>query len=299
MFFLGYTSILAGVHSGDPTPTSVNTITSQKLENGIFDDDFMTATTTSSTIPLNEDWDYSTYIHAQFQGNLSAGNTDMVLSTTDHILTKIRKHGDYNWINVFSNKVSDELSLTFENFYRYAKANTTYDVALVPVMASGIEGNYNVNTVDSSFDGLYIMEKDSGYYTRMAVLIPDRQKNRPSSVINTLFGQYPYVIYPSQNKYDSFSVKGFFCLLNSITGLPDGANGYDYRDKFMNWLLDSQPKYIKIYDGRGWVINVVDTPKESQSAPIDYIETTFNAVEVGDSSNQSDLYNNNLIDVVS
>ena len=301
MFFLGYTSALGGIHAGDPMLTNVSNITYSKLSNSIVNDDYITKDTTSSTLPLTPIWDFNTIYWAKFNGNLLAGNTDFALSSVSHILTKIREYGSYQWINIFSNLVTNESSLSFENFYKYCKAKTEYEVALVPVMSSGIEGNYNINTVTSDFNGTYIFEKDSGYNSNMDTYISSNEKYQDSSIINPLLGKYPYVIYPSENQYDTLSVQGFFNPLDS-NKLPDFTalkTNYAYRTAFKNWLTDHKPKVLKSYTSEIWLGTVTDKPKDSKSAGLDYTTITFTFTEIGSTDDQNDLYTNGLTDVIS
>ncbi|MEG0900160.1 MAG: hypothetical protein RSF40_10690, partial [Oscillospiraceae bacterium] len=60
-------------------PTSVENITKTKLENGIFDDFYVTSDVTSpysTTIPTM--WDFMTIMQANFNGNINAGNVDFI-----------------------------------------------------------------------------------------------------------------------------------------------------------------------------------------------------------------------------
>lgn len=81
MIFLGMSANLFGQASTCLMPTVVNNTTSVKLSNGIFNDLFITDDTSSTDIPMSTDWDYSTLLHARFDGDLLAGNVDFTFAT--------------------------------------------------------------------------------------------------------------------------------------------------------------------------------------------------------------------------
>jgi len=298
MMFLGMSASLSGQTSACLMPTAVNNIISIKLSNGIFNDLFVTEDTSSADVPISTVWDYSTLLHAKFDGNLLGGNVDFTLASVDHILTKVREYGSHEWINIFSNKVTDRDSLHFENFYKFCKARTIYQFALVPVMAGGIEGNYNVNTIKSEFEGLYILEKNDGYYTDLDNKISNRQRNKPYSIVETLNNKYPYATYPSKSCYDSYSISGGFYKLDE--DIPNPEDSYVYRDQLMDFLSDGLPKVIKDYTGRVKLVAVkTDSIKESDTQYVEKFDTSFNVFEVGDMNKQEDLITNGLIDRLS
>ncbi|CAB1252351.1 conserved protein of unknown function [Ruminococcaceae bacterium BL-6] len=294
--FLSYNA-LGGIHSADSAPVNINDINYLEIKNGIFDE-IMATKDTSITLPISDVWDYNTLLHAKFQNNLLAGNIDFALKNISAIVTKVRKYGEYKWINIFSNPITSETDLNFENFYKYCKANTVYQFALVPILDNGIEGNFNINSVKSEFGGIFIMESDRGFYTEMEASIPDRKRNRPHSLINVIDGKYPYVIYPSQNQYDTFTVNGYFCKLNE-NGKYDPDNSFGYRDELMDFLSNGKPKFIKDSWGRAYII-AVDTNgiAEQQNSYTSFVTTSFPATQIGDANNGEDLFDNGLIEEV-
>jgi len=297
LLFLNY-SFLGGRMSADITPTSIENINSITIQNGLFDDLFITKDVSSFNSPLSNNWDFNTIIHAKFAGNLSAGNVTYSASQVSSIRFKMRKKGTYTWTTIFEVPINSVNDLHAERFEKYAQSGYLYEFAIVPVI-NQTEGNMSINEVYSEFDGMFIMEKDSGYYTVLNTSIPDRQRNRPSSVVVNPQSKYPFINYNGATNYDSFTATGFFIKQNLLTGEFDSHNGYDFRDGFMDFLCDGKPKFLKYSDGRAWIIGVVDSPKESQESSTDMINTTFQCVQMGAIDSSKALFKNGLTDTSS
>ena len=178
MLFLGST-FLGDRYTLDATPTNVSNITSVKLQNGIYDELYMTKdmTKTYSTV-IPTEWDFNTILHALFAGNLNCGNVDFAASQVSNVLIKRRKVGDFNWLTLANFEIENSDSFNFEFYDRFVRAKTEYEYAIVPVL-NGIEGNLNINTIKAEFEGLFLIEKDKQFYTPLNVTIDDIKRNKP------------------------------------------------------------------------------------------------------------------------
>ena len=73
------------------TPTGISDINYVALENGIYDDLYITkATEFELSHECPQDWDFDTVLWARFNHNTYAGNIDWNLETTSHIILKSR-----------------------------------------------------------------------------------------------------------------------------------------------------------------------------------------------------------------
>ena len=125
--FLGYNFCSDG-NCLDPVPTSIDNITDTKLSNGIFDHWYLTADTSEpypTTIP--DQWDYSTIMDADFNGNVSAGNVDFTIAQITGFKIKRRVAGTFDWVTLIELPVAtpEDLKLSFNdnlnsNFVNYA-----------------------------------------------------------------------------------------------------------------------------------------------------------------------------------
>jgi len=296
MQFLGY-SFLGGKFSLDPTITNVKDINSIKLKNQICDDMYVTKDISSISSPLNSEWNFDTLLHAAFQGDCAAGNVGYALSSVSSVRVKIREFGKYNWVTIHEVPVSKAEDLTFDYYTNLCRGgDTNYEIAIVPIV-NGAEGNYNINTVVSSFDGLFICEKGQYFGTNLDVVVTPT-RNRPSSVINPLTGQYPIVIYNTQQNYDSGTIQATYVMKNE-NGEYLKSTAYQYRNDLKDFLFNGQPKLIKCYDGRIWLSGISNNITEDVSNynAEGYTKVTFTYTEIGDWSDGQDLYDNDIIDV--
>lgn len=295
MFVSGLT-FCGAKYTLDSTPTNVSNINLVTIKNGIYDDLYISKNTNREYAPtIPTQWDFNTMLYASFENSLNAGNVDYVISEITLIRVKRRVKNTFTWITLFEVPISGESDIHFERFDFYAQSGVEYEYALIPVI-NGIEGNINVNSVLSEFEGIYIIEKEQAFKTILDVSVQS-QKNRPNAVVNTIDRKYPYVISNGKNNYYSGTATGVFIELDYDTCQWKVDEGWKYREGLMEFLQNGQPKILKHEDGRMWLVMIVDNPSESASEHPDKAVTTFNWVETGDCKSSHDLYDNGLIDV--
>ena len=290
--FLG--SFCADDTSLIPTCTSVETITTIEITNGVYDELYG-----STNVNLNREkeleWDFDTQFYAKFQNNLAAGNVDYTSANVSSIRIKRRMFGEHKWLVLKDIPINTNEDFSFEYIDRYAKGNTQYDYSLVPVMG-GIDGNINKNTILSDFDGYFIMENDISYPIVFNTNL-STQLNKNVGVITTLGRKYPFAISNGLSQYVTGSLK--FALLppNCDTLMNISNKGYySYTKQFDDWILNGKPKIIKDWTGQIYMVNITN------SIPIDYsihqlpsYDVQF--VEIGNAEDQNDLYYNGFTDV--
>lgn len=276
------------------TPIPSSEFTTTIVKNCTIDDLFITRNTgLSNSNLLVGDWDYDTILHAKFNGNLSAGNVDYTLDQVSALRIKRREVGALNWITLYEIPINNVTDFNFERVSYLERSNTKYEFAIVPVN-NGIEGNYNTNTVDSLFDGVVLVDRNAVFKTVLNTSI-SMQKNRNGATVAPVGRRYPLSISNGFNNYDSGSIKATF--IQQIGLEFDVKNGWRWRRDFMNYLVDSNVKVLKFYDGRMWLVAITGNPLEDSSAHIDMPYTSFDWTEVGDVEKSKDLYKYGLIDV--
>lgn len=281
----------------DPTPTDVSYISIVTLFNGIYDTFLASRNITkpygAELIP--NPWDFDTIMYALFHGNLHAGNVEYTEQQVSDIRVKRRKKGTYDWITLFDVPIEKREDFKFQRFDRYARSNTEYEYALIPVI-NGIEGNINTNTVKSQFDGFCILDRDELYYSILKNSFTS-QKNQSSTTVATIGRKYPYVFNASKNNYYAGSVTGIFMSYDPSTCNFDTDKGAIYRHDMMDFLCNGEPKILKHKDGRMWLVSIINYPTEV-TGESDYTpQTTFEWVEIANCESSNDLYENNFIDV--
>jgi len=292
MFFLGLMTV-GYVHSADITPTDINNISVVTIKNQICDELLITKDTSSFVSPLNSVWNSETLLDAKFENSLIAGNVSLMLSQIDNLRIRRREVNSYTYTVLADIPITKASDLLFSRYDRFARA-TTYQYDLV-TMLNGVEGAIVSNTIESSFDDFYIMEKDTGYHGINIEITPTRNQN--STVITPLDGKYPVVIYNTSMNYDSLNIKGMFIQL--VNGEFDKAGAWKYRDSMKDFLVNHKPKIIKYSDGRIWLVSIVDNPSDDSSNynAEGYTIMTFSAISVGDASDSQTLFEAGLIDI--
>lgn len=300
MLFLGRT-FCNSRNTLDYTSTVLNNINHIVIKEGIYNDLHITRNTSiNMSVPHQEnEWDFDTILNAHFNGDLEAGNINIILEQLSAMKIKRREKGANNWLTLHEIPVNSEKDINFSVIDRYTKSKTAYEYAIVPIINS-TEGNYNINIIKPFFNGIFILDKENNFSTRLNIDI-STQKNKPSAIVNTLGRRYPFTIQNGENNYYSGSITAEFYkneerLKNDCNF--DIEDSFVYREKFMDFLHNGKPKLLKSHDGRMWMINIMDSSPEKKETHNYKIATSFNFVEIGDYNSQNDLYYNNFIDIL-
>ena len=297
--FLGY-NFCADVNCIDPVPTSVDNITSTRIENGIYDRWYLTSDTTEqypTTIP--DQWDYDTIMDADFNGNISAGNVDFTLAQITGFKIKRRVVGSFDWLTLIELPVTsaESLHLTFND--NLNNNFTNYEYALVPVL-NEIEGDYITNTILSRFDGVFICDLDTIYKFYAGVQYGAGSRVQKVGIFEPMGRATPVLVSNALTNYETGSVQG--TVLPSDYGLTHGQ--YDppqmvqERKELLDFLTNKKAKVIKDWNGNAWLVFIVDSPgiTYKSGSGMAIADVSFNYVTLGDPNNQTDLYNAGVVE---
>lgn len=294
MFFVGHT-FMGGKYSVDPSPSYISAINKITLTNGIFDDLYISKKF-DYTFTSDLQWDFDTVLHATYDGHINAGNITLSISQISSFKIKRRKSKAYNWELLFEIPVSSVEDFSFERFDKYVSSNTSYEYTIIPVN-NNIEGEYNINSITPEFEGMFIVDKENTFSTLLDAKVTV-QREQTATTLKTLDSKYPFVFKNSRNNYSSGSATGVFIEFDYVAREYKTKEGYGFRAKLNDFLLNGNPKILKMDDGRTWLVNVVENISEDQENWTDKITTSLNWVETGDANNALDLYTNGLIDVI-
>ena len=289
MIFMGY-AFAGGNHSLDSTPAGDGSYASIALANGKFDSLFGSRGDKTAEDLKSGDWDFDTILRALFQGNTLAGNIDYAVSEIDKLRLKRRKKGELEWITLFDKVVTtaDDLSMIYDD---PTAGIGTYEYAVVPVIG-GIEGAFFASSIDSDFNGMFIIDPTGIYGTELEVECSS-SVNQPATVVATLARKYPYVIHNPSIRYESGSASGYF--VEKKNNDYDTKGALAFRTKLDKFLLNGYPKILKIYDGRMWLVDVTSNiTKQDQGHP-EFVTTSFEWTETGDCENFDDLFAAGLV----
>ena len=296
MIFLGY-AFAGGPHSFDASAVTGNSATSAVLSNGVFDEFYMTSDVLSYSNTIPSSWDFHTLLHANFNGNLLAGNIDFAVSEVDVLRLKRRIKGTTNWVILYEQPVSNKDDLTVVYYDKTCRANTTYQYTLVPVFDQ-VEGKSYTSEITTDFQGLFVIDRDNVFQTELDVKFSNSKRSKPRSVITPIGSKYPQVVSNSTNNYDSGTVSAEWIKYNQEDDSWDTDNAISYIDNLKDFLNNEYPKLIKYQDGRMWLADISSSEiiDEEDDAHMQ-IHTSFDFVEIADCDSGSDLYANGFIDV--
>ena len=226
------------------------------------------------------------------------------------LLVKRRDVGDVSgkWLTLYSTPITQasDMDFTFIDFLnQYGK---TYQYALVPVLAqdqSGvvvqIEGGYTVSdNVDSIFDGVYIADQTNVERVKAGAGYGNIDMNQGVGSITPIGSKYPIVITNSQNQYHNGSVRGTIVPNDFYSnGNLSRIDMVNKRDELEQFLTNKRAKIIKDWNGKMWLVMIMSNVACSFDDNYGMGMVSFSAdwLEVGDPTNQQDLYNAGLINV--
>ena len=213
-----------------------------------------------------------------------------------------------NWLTLYSQPITQasDMDFTFIDFLnQYGK---TYKYALVPLLTqtqSGVEveveGGYTVSDeVQSIFDGVFIADSTGLQKCKANVGYGNVDMNQTVGTITPIGAKYPVVITNSKNQYHNGSISGTIVpddyYYNGNLSRIDMVNK---RNELEQFLTNKRAKIIKDWNSNIWLVMIMDNIDCSFDNNYGMGIVTFNAnwLEVGDPTNQQDLYNAGLINV--
>lgn len=243
-------------------------------------------------------FNWNTIFSADFNSNLTAGNTDWILNNVKELYIKMREKGTFDWITIqhyFINKLED---FSFSGMSFLNASGKTYEIAFVPII-NGSEGTYTIYEVESKFDSLMLCDKDSVYSTLVDIGSCDTTRNISSVIVEGLYEKYPYYFKTSETEYDTGDAEACWIEYNKDKCEFDIDNNIEFVEKVKSFIANGKPKLLKHYDGRNWLIAVTDKPTDSEDGHYNHRILKFSWTEIGDSMSEKDLYENGISSVSS
>ncbi|MEI6296297.1 MAG: hypothetical protein WCO84_01450 [bacterium] len=286
----------------DFTPTSINNIKTVEIKNGIFDHFQVTRDVTfayTSVIPTT--WSFLDIMSANFEGNINAGNVDLILEQITSIKIKRRTVGTFDWITLFEIPITTVNDLTFQKIDYFNQHGQNYEYAFVPTL-NGVEGNYITNTVGSSFDGVFICDKETIFKYYAGVTYGTSEQVTKIGTFEPFGRKYPVVVANAITDYQKGSVDGTILSPSDYsTRIINNLADVVYRKELLTFLTNKKAKILKDWNGNFWLIIITDSPQINymNDYSMGIANVGFNYSEIGDALNQADLYSTGLIDVAS
>lgn len=278
---------------GDP-PDHCNNINKIILSDGLVDDLYITKkiyTSWDGSIPDN--WDFDTHLKATFENNLYGGNVNYTADIVQLVRIKVREKGSFKWRTIYEKPIETDADLNFEIYDPLNPSNTMLEYAYVPVI-NGNEGDTSTNEIFSKFDGFFLVEKDKAYHALLNIN-NEYQLNRETATVTTMGRKHPYIIENGMTNHYSGTFKATF-VQDDGNCVFDFKNGYKYRRDVDEFLSDGKPKILKDFEGKIWMVQIVDNISLDHSHHYQAPTHSMEWVEVGRYDSVGDLYDNNFID---
>ncbi len=212
------------------------------------------------------------------------------------------------WLTLYSTPITQASDMDFTYIDFLNQYGKKYQYALVPVLAqdqSGvvvqIEGGYTVSdNVDSIFDGVYIADQTNVERVKAGVGYGNIDMNQGVGSITPIGSKYPIVITNSQNQYHNGSIRGKIVPNDFYSnGNLSRIDMVNKRDELEQFLTNKRAKIIKDWNGKMWLVMILSNVACAfdDNYGMGMVEFSAEWVEVGDPTNQQDLYNAGLINV--
>lgn len=301
MFFLN--DFIGDEHAVAFTPTDVTKTTKATL-NGAWFDYFKVIHDVSDPMTQNAPvaWDNTTVLLAEFDGTTAAGSLDWSIGNTNAVLVKRRKKNatdGSSWITLFAQEITSTGDFNFTYIDFTNRANVEYEYALVPIFGS-TEGEYSVESIWSEMEEkVFLMEKDNFWNAIVTTAALDSTRNISKSYHTVLHRRYPTSTTSATVNYESgtsdaewypWNAENCELIFTDEVRVP-------YQERFIDFLTNYNPKILKSFDGRIWLVDVDPSPSDSMHDVYFLRNVTFGWTEIGRHDSENDLYRANLIDV--
>lgn len=281
-------------------PTNVEPLVSASVYNGIFNEINISIDVDAETIDTTIPSVFGRYdvLLCNFNGNIDAG--ELGSSDFDLIRIKRRELGTFNWLTLFEVGINTQTDINFVRYDKYAKNNTIYEYAYVPV-SGGVEGNYSTTSVESKFYKIYLCDESNIYGLDAGVTFGSISKSNKTNIFEPLMGKYPIVISNAELAYKSGTLSGTIITpQEDKTKIWDLNQNIKLQNDILNFLINKKAKIYKDWLGNLYLILIVEdiTLNPNNSIAGRLADVAFSFVEIGDAENQEDLYENGLIDIL-
>lgn len=295
MIFLGY-NFLRDRYCWQPVPTNLTNIEDIKIENGIYDHFNITKDVDFPYITTYPgEWDLSTQVDADFNGNINAGNIDYVITQISNIKVKRRKKGEFDWYTLYNVPINKREDIDFVRYDYLAQNDTEYEYAIVPIIGN-IEGEYSINSIESQFYGVFISDNKNSYKFKADASYASNERVHLTTTYEPYGGKYPIIVSNGQLSYEKGTAGGSVIVFDKNEELDRKAT-VERLNAMKDFLTSPSAKILKDFNGNIWLVAL------SENVPITYYSEVgmgfarvdFNWSEIGEASSGQDLYDSNLI----
>lgn len=264
---------------------AVSDMTYVEVGQSIIDELMIRTKTDQGNTDIRETWNNDTVLLAKFASSLEAGNinNDGVKIVSFKIKRKLVT--DLDSIDVGDVMFSGN---TNYDFYDYTQKNGNNLYTVIPIGENGLDGVPFDTTVASSFEGTWLVDKDTNNMLVFDKALSTTMSNTgsiadistsfsQSRVLIETFNKFPQVFYTGDTSFESFT-------LSTVLIPDDGDKSYSkYLDVLNKFINDHKPKLLKFDNGKAIIVDVSNprttTPMTTWDG-FDYIILSVDVVEV-------------------
>lgn len=275
-----------------------------KLSNGVYDDLFITNDVTLTEETITPIWDKNTIFNATFNGTLSAGNTDMILSEVSALRLKRKTRDASKWITLKEYKMEKPEDFDIEYKDSYVPSGIEQLYAIVPLDQNGQEVESRSYIIESTGDFawkyVFMTIGDTNIKLYSNITYNSFIRNREIGTLNPLSAKFPIVLQNSETSYLSGTLSAL--ILGESFDETRQINRLDVVKEItkIHSLLDSG-KIICLKDWNGYILICRPISGDSMTFNTSYGngigQASFNFVEQAKYDNQQDLYDVGIIDI--
>jgi hypothetical protein len=211
--------------------------------------------------------------------------TDESVGNVTRVKVKRRIKDTPPWVTIEEIEVAVLADFTFTAKDYNVKSRYTYDYIFVPCIGEEeIEADAVMSTIKCSFEGIYIADSTARYMLELNAKYTLSGQNMKVAYIELLYTKQPDRIQNGSVNYKKGSVSAIVlprpAVGNYSQEASQTAEAREYKDAFMEFLVNGLSKTLKTYDGYMLTIGIDETPTESVGDADGASETSFNWTEL-------------------
>lgn len=229
--------------------------------------------------------------------NLSQGRVEINFNGEeldyDQIILARSKWGDNDWLEL-DNKHSSSETIDFKDYY--AVPEVKYIYRITTLKNNQVNGIYD-NEIIHKFEGVCIADRYGHYSTEADLEQYPISKNARLTAQELINAKYPIVHNHSDADYFTGTTSAIFTRIDDECNydLEDSVENHQYRLEMLNWLNNTQLKFLKFGNGYAFIVAITGSPSLEKGETEGAIKLTFEWTEVIDKNKLSNYTNFGLL----
>ena len=300
MYFMNY-NFMSDKNIIDPAPSYIPYANGIQITNAIFD--HLNVTNDGTQIyntDIPDEWDNSTIMDTNFEGNINAGNFDYSTRDLAGIKIKRRIKGTFAWLTLYDIALVNPNDLSFTKYDLLNQHSVTYEYAFVPYLEDGTECAYIIKDIESKLDGVYLCSPTAIARFYGGLSYGAGSVANKTGVFEPIGSKYPIVVANANTQYYSGSLQATAMSYNQL--MNDEFNRIEissYTKILTDFITDKNTKVLKDWNGNLWLIAAIDNPQISydNNVGMGKADVSFNFVEIGNATDQQTLEEHGFVNI--